>query len=477
MSRSLVATIARKELREIVRDGRLRVLVVLVVILGAAALAFGVQQTLRAQHAREHAQERATDQWQTQGDKNPHVAAHYGTHVFAPTSTATAIDPGVSAFLGQSVKVEAHRRNLASHSRAQDGAGVQGLGAFSVASVLLLLVPLLIIAIGYGAWSRERERGTLRQLLSTGVDRKTLLWGKGAALLVVLFALLTPAAAAIIGVLWWLGGGDGDTMLRLASLGIGYGVYFATIAGLTLYVSAAARSSRAALVALVAVWGVFCLAMPRVASEAAAVIAPLPSRAEVGRAVHSSLANGLDGKTPREKGIEAITVELMKKEGLSGTGMLVAGSFMAGLELQAEAQWEDRVYDHHIRALDAKIAAQERAVAWFGVLSPYVAMRALSAGLCGTDYHHHSRFTEAAEAWRKGLVGQLNEAFAKKGGAKGWDYKAGPDLWQKVPPFSYSAPAIAQAAATHLVSIVALLLWLVVAIGLALASARRVRVV
>ena len=34
---------------------------------------------------------------------------------------------------------------------------------------------LLIIALGYGLWSRERESGTLRQLLSTAVDRRTLL--------------------------------------------------------------------------------------------------------------------------------------------------------------------------------------------------------------------------------------------------------------------------------------------------------------
>ena len=157
-SSPLLRAVILKEVREVVRDGRLRVLGGIVLILAIAALAFGVQQTTRAQHAREHARERATDQWQGQGEKNPHVAAHYGTHVFAPTSAATAIDPGVSAFMGRSVKLEAHRRNLASHSAAQDGGGLQRMGAFSVAMVLLQLVPLLIIALGYGLWSRERER-------------------------------------------------------------------------------------------------------------------------------------------------------------------------------------------------------------------------------------------------------------------------------------------------------------------------------
>ena len=127
---TLIRSIARKEVREIARDGRLRLMGILVVILAFAALAFGIQQAEHAEHAREHAQERSDKQWQGQGKKNPHVAAHYGTHVFAPTTVATAIDPGVSAYLGRAIKIEAHKRNLAAHAEAQDGSGLQRLGGF-----------------------------------------------------------------------------------------------------------------------------------------------------------------------------------------------------------------------------------------------------------------------------------------------------------------------------------------------------------
>ena len=88
---SLITWVAKKELKEILRDGRLRLLGFIVVILALAALAFGAQQTERSQHAREHAQERAAKQWEGQGEKNPHVAAHYGTHVFAPTNVALSL--------------------------------------------------------------------------------------------------------------------------------------------------------------------------------------------------------------------------------------------------------------------------------------------------------------------------------------------------------------------------------------------------
>ncbi len=471
----LVGAIAKKEIREIARDGRMRLLGGIVVLLALAALAFGTQQTLRAQHEREHASERAEEQWEGQGEKNPHVAAHYGTHVFAPTSAITAIDPGVSPYLGRAVKIQAHQRGIATFSEAQDSG--QRPGSFSVAIVLLQLVPLLIIALGYGLWSLERERGTLRQLLSTGVDRRALLWGKTLALFVVLAILLVPAAIVILGVLWWLGGGDGDTILRLGLLGSQYAIYFGIFAGLTLYASAAARSSRAALVIMIGVWGLFCLVTPRAATELAAALRPLPSQAELARDVAHSLEKGIDGKTDREIAVEAIVEDMMAEQGMSATGMMVDESYLEGLNLQAEAKWEDQVFDHHLRLLDDRIAAQEELVAYAGFVSPFMAMRSVSAGLSGTDVAHHRHFTEHAEEYRKALILQLNEAFAANAGTDGWNYRAGAETWKDAPAFTYQSPGASFAIRTHLVSIIALLLWLLVAFGLAIRSAKRVRVV
>ena len=460
-----------------VRDGRFRVLGILVLVLALAALAFGVQQTHRAEHAREHAQERASDQWEGQGEKNPHVAAHYGTHVFAPTSAATAIDPGVSAFMGRTVKLEAHKRNLASHSAAQDSGGMQRMGAFSVASVLLQLVPLLIIALGYGLWSRERERGTLRQVMSSGVNQKTLLLGKGGALALLVGALLAPAALVVAGVLWGLGGGDAGTASRLGMLALAYGFYFVIYGGLTLYASATVRASRGALVSLVGVWALFSLVTPRVATEVAAIVAPLPSEAEWARGVKESLETGIDGSTTRDVAVEAIASDMMAAQGLADTGLMVDQNFLAGFELRAEAQWEDSIYDHHMGVLEERVAEQEAWVNRLGLLSPYVAMRSLSAGLCGTDFAHHRHFTTHAEDWRKAMVDQLNTEFVNKAGSEGWEYRAGPELWKKVPPFEYEFPAPALALETHWVSILSLLLWCSLSFLLALRSARRLEVV
>lgn len=471
----LLSTVVRKELRELARDGRLRVLGALVVVLTLAALPFGAQQTEQAEHARAHARAQAESQWQGQGEKNPHVAAHYGTHVFAPTSAATALDPGASAFLGRSLKIEAHRRNLPAHAAAADGGGLRRL---TVAGVLLQLVPLLIIALGYGAWSRERERRTLAQVLATGVARGTLAWGKAIALAAVVAGLLIPAGLVTAGTLWALGGGDGGTLVRMGLLAGGYAIYFAVFGALTLFASARARSSRAALVGLIGAWGLFTLILPRVAGEVAGAMSPLPSRAALARDIAAGLERGLDGQTDREAAVEAMTRELMAADGITAAGMLMDDEmFSVGYELQAEARWEDAIFDHHIRAFDDRVAAQERWIAAVGLLSPYVAMRSLSAGLSGTDVAHHRHFTEYAEGWRKALVAQLDTAFAEQAGAEGWAYRAGPELWSKAPPFAYAAPGPGFALATHGLSVLALLGWLLLAVGLAIRAARRVEVV
>ncbi len=248
--------------------------------------------------------------------------------------------------------------------------------------------------------------------------------------------------------------------------------------GLTLYASAAAPSFRAALVSMIGVWGLCCLIIPRAATEIAGALRPLPSQAELARAVKHSLEKGVDGKTDRKVALEAITSDLMADQGHSNTGMLMRPemtSYEEGIQLQARAQWENQAYDHHLQQLDDRIAAQEQLVAWMGLLSPYIAMRTLSAGLCGTDFAHHRHFTEYAESWRKALVAQLDKAFAENAGVEGYDYRAGPELWNQAPPFSYATPGPAFALRSNLSSILALLIWLGLALGLALRSARRVR--
>jgi ABC-2 type transport system permease protein len=477
---SVVATawiVARKEFTEMIRDGRLRLLAILVAVLGIAALGFGARHTVEAQDERSDAMERARGQWEGQGAKNPHVAAHYGTYVFAPISVVSAIDPGVSAQLGRSIKMVAHKQNLPDHATAKDSGASAQMGGFSVSIILLKLVPLLIIALGYGMWSRERERGTLRQILSTGVSRAGLFYGKCLALLGIIAALLIPASLIVIVVLSALGGFDNQVLWRLLWLSLSYGVYFSIFAALTLTISALARTSQGALVTLVTIWGLFCLLLPRAAVESATHHEPLPSPAAFHRQVKESLATGIDGQAEREAAVDALVKDLLAKQGFANAGFMLDPATARGAELRAEAKWEDMVFDHHIGALNASIKQQEQHYAGFGLLSPYVAMSAVSKALCGTDFEHHQDFSRAGERWRKSFVEMLNKTFVQESGAEGWNYKAGPEVWSKAPPFIYKSPTVSFALNQIWKPMFSLVIWLMICFGLAGYFTHRMKVV
>ena len=128
--------------------------------------------------------------------------------------------------------------------------------------------------------------------MSLGVERSVLFWGKALALSAMIVALLAPAAALVVMVLWTMGGGDVDTLVRLLMMGLAYLVYFVTFGALTLFASAKLPSSRSALVAMVGVWGLFALVVPRLATEVSVSIESLPSRAELAREISVALEEG-----------------------------------------------------------------------------------------------------------------------------------------------------------------------------------------
>ena len=473
-----VRAIARKEIRELSRDGRFWTVGAAVVGLLLASLAFGFRQARAAHAERTAAQRVAEEQWRGQDKKNPHVAAHYGTYVFKTTGALTFVDPGATPFLSVSVKLEAHKRNPLEGARAQDGTALQRFGRLSVASVLQLLVPLLVIGLGFAAWTGERERGTLRQLASLGVPARAQLAGKALGLSGALAALVAPAVllgAAAVALLGDGGVAAAGSTARLSWMAAAYAVYFAAYVAVTLFVSAVAPSSRFALVTLLGFWVASGLVVPRAAADAAARLAATPAQADVARDVRQSLEAGLPG-VPREDRVAEITGELLERQGFQGAETLMDASLLEGIELQAEAIFENEVLDHHFARLGDAIERQEQLVQWASVASPLLAVRGLSMALAGTDYAHHRHFADAAEQHRRRLVDLLNRDFAEKAGASGWSYKAGRELWDRAPALSYAPPTVGWALRRQAVSLGALAGWLLAGAAAAWIAVSRMRV-
>lgn len=465
-----------KELREIVRDGRFWIVAAIIALLFAVALASGIRQHTRVASEREAAQHAAGEHWENQGEKNPHVAAHYGTYVFKPPSALAFVDPGVNPFVGQSVKLVAHERNAVRGAAAQDSTSLARFGGLTIAAVLQLLGPLLVIGLGFTAWTAERERGTLRLLAVSGVSPVRLLAGKVLGVLLALVMLGLPA----IGLGAVVMGSSSTSALplsRAAALGGVYLSYFAIFVALTLGVSAVARSSRAALVGLLGVWVVSALVVPRAAADVAALVAPAVTPTAAGDQVRRSIETGIPGGPEREERVTELTDAMLEKEGFLGAETLMDSALLNSIELQAESQWEREVIDYHFAEWERAIEAQDRMVQWASMLSPPVAVRSLSMALSGTDYAHHRHFSDRAEKYRRALIDMLNQELGKQGGEDVWSYRAGRETWERAPKFAYEAPPVGWALRGQVTSLAGLAAWLLVALGFAVRAASRIRVV
>lgn len=472
----VLPSLVRKELREITRDGRFWIVAAAIASLLVVALAFGFRQSAAVRAERDAAQATADDHFRDQDEKNPHVAAHYGTYVFKPGGPLSFVDPGVDPYVGVSIKLQAHERAPPEGARSQDSTSLARVGRLSVAMVLQILVPLLIIGLGFSAWTAERERGTIRLLATSGVGFALLFAGKALGLAAALGALLVPAVLVGAGVVALMG--DGSAPLdRLVAMGAAYLAYFGVFLGLTLGVSARAGSSRVALVALLGAWVVSSLVMPRAAAGVAAMVSPTPPPLVVATAIRSSLEEGLPGGPPREERIGEITDGLLEAQGFKGAETLMDAALLGGIELQAEAQFESEVIDFHYAKLADATERQEEIGAWLALVAPPIAIQALSAGLAGTDYAHHRHFSDAAERHRRALIDMLNREFAEKGGSDAWSYQAGRETWERAPAFRYEQPGLGWVLARQKVSLGILGAWLLGVLAFAGHAARRMRVV
>jgi ABC-2 type transport system permease protein len=469
----MVFRIARKEMIEMIRDGRFRAAGAIVFTLLAGALLLGWQhyRQVSAQHT---AAQRATrEQWLGQGKKNPHSAAHYGIYAFKPKSPLTLVDRGTDAYTGVAVWLEAHKQNEFKYRPAQDTTAVQRFGELTGATVLQLLIPLLIVLLGFHAFSGERETGTLRQLLSLGVSRRDLALGKALGLAGALALLLVPAAA--IGVAGLTAASGQTDMIaaipRMAWMTLSYLLYFGAFVGVALAVSAWASSSRSALILLLGFWMFSGLIAPRLASDIAKAMRPTPSAFQFAQGIERSLqGDGHDGASARAKRLEA---ELLKKYNVDTVEALPIN--FTGARLQDSEEHGNAVFDRAYAELWSIFAEQDRVHRAVSVVAPTLAVRSASMAFAGADFAQHADFARAAEAYRRTIQRVMNEDLMHNAGNRGV-YLAGEELWRKVPPFAYTAPGASWVLARQAPSIAILALWCVAAGIAALWSAQRVQV-
>lgn len=472
----MITTIAKKEFTEILRDGRFRWIAGVLLLMLLAAVIAGYQQSQEIKRDREAAANLDKQTWEAQGNKNPHSAAHFGHYAFKPATALSYVDRGLNQYLGVAIWLEAHYQNLSSHRPIEDKTALQRFGELTVAWTLQYLVPLLIILLAFAAFAGERERGTLRQLVSLGVPSRKLALGKALGVVAALALVLIPATLIAAVLLAGLKTGESfsEAALRFITLSASYLLYFAAILGLSLAISAKVKSSRVALLALIGFWIISSLLAPRLASDISERLYPSPVVSEFWEAISKDIREGLDGHNPSDERRKQLEAKVLAQYNAKELRDLPVN--FAGIALQESEEYANQVFDKHYSGLWALYEKQAGVQQLASIVSPLLAVRNVSMGLAGTDLYQHRHFAEQAEAHRRKIVKLLNEDMTLNAGNQDYDYLADPALWSKVPQFEYTPPSFGWVLRHQSGNLLILGLWCAATAFVAVIAAGKMRV-
>ncbi|WP_277981376.1 ABC transporter permease [Sphingomonas phyllosphaerae] len=473
---SAATLIARDELRLLRRNRVAVIATMLLVLLTLVAVATSWAHQRGIADLRDRQQHGAETAFKAQPDRHPHRVVHYGTFIFRPLGPLAAFDPGVDAFTGNSMFLEGHRQNSANFGDVRQSSLLVRFGQLTPAFVLQIVAPLLLIFLGYGALARERERGTLRLLMLQGVSRRSLVGGKLLALGTVALVAGLPAMIGFVAIARQ----PGALALPMLITAVGYLAYLAWWTVVILLVSATVRRSRDALLALVALWAVTSVLLPRVVPDVASAAVPLRNRLQTDVAIARDLRQMGDSHNPADPHFATFKQSVLDRYGVDRVEDLpVNYKGVVGME------GERLTSSLFARYTGESYAAQDRQIALVdaaGILSPTIAVRALSMAASGTDFAGHRRFLDQAEAYRYALVQRLNrmeaedvsyaDDIAEDAGADRRKRVAATN-WSAMPDFSFARASGSDLARGALPGLAIVLGWLTAAtMMLALATRR-----
>lgn len=410
-------------------------------------------------------QEEVQDSWKNNPDKHPHRMSHFGSFAFRIKHVLSVFDLGMENFLGNAVFLEAHKQNTVNFSEASMSSGLLRFGEVSLAMLLKVIAPLLIFYLGFATIAQERENGTLKLLIGQGITRKEIVFGKWLGLwslsLIFLFAVFIVLLFFVVIELHE--GVNNGILVRYAVLLVSYFLFFAILTAITIMVSAFSKTAKDALVKLLCIWLLFVIILPKSLQAMGYYLYPTPSKIEMEIAVEHDLSKIGDSHNPNDPHFKAIKDSVLLANNAASVGDL---PFNFGGFIMAQGETlSSKVYVKHQNELYAVYNKQNNVEGYSAFGNPYTAIKNLSMGFSGTDFKSFLHFKNKAETYRFKLAQDMNKLqmdYIPNKGKEG-PIKLSSKFWKDFPPFEYKTLSTAKVFKNELRSILALLLWTVLA--------------
>ena len=339
--------------------------------------------------------------------------------IYRRPSVLAVFSEGVERQLGASATIEYDQVPEISAATANHYLSI--FSVFDASLIFKIVMSVLALLVAYDTVSGERERGTLKLMLSGTVARYKVLAGKFLAGLLVL--IVPVAVAFLLGLLILLcfpmtrlAGSD---WIRLGVMFLASLVFVAAMYNLGLLFSCLARRSAVSLVLGLFVWIIFTLIVP----NASVYLATHMVRLEPEETLNEQIGS-LQRDAQQESNTEFMKLSASFQGGGSRNDMPGKGgfgrgyvrscnrAFMHNMLLQqritvpiaikyAEKYWQVR-YDHLRGLFDQKQFADNLAR-----VSPICVYENIMATLAGTDMASFQRFIEAVRVYRNDIVEYL----------------------------------------------------------------------
>lgn len=351
--------------------------------------------------------------------------------------------------------------------------------AMDMVSFVGIIMSLLAIVFGYDAISGEKERGTLRLVLSYSVPRDTVLLGKwlGGYIALTVPFLLAIVSGAVIVLAQPNVSLTGGEWLRLAFVSVISLIYIAGIYSAAVWVSSITWRSSTSVMILVTIWMLLVLAVPN--------LSPYLARAWVPGASEQRKWAMLGTRKSGETYEREFTEKLKRYD---------AEHFEAGTPWHRQLNWGTpegrrrglkrqryerecqrnfcltrmRSVERIDRDFRNKLAAQEAVGRWLSRISPFSCFASSAMELTGTGSLGQERFMEQVSDYQEVMTKYgFDEWLARydhelETGKHAPTWRNPDNRKNPVPAFQYEAPATGEYLAAAAVDIGLLLAAVVV---------------
>lgn len=253
-------------------------------------------------------------------------------------------------------------------------------GRLDLAFVVVVVAPLLLIALGYGVFAGDRDRGTARLILAQAGSPMALLLARSINRLLLVLAPVALAASVLLATGPDLPHRDSAAALWLLVAAVGLLLWW----GIVLLVNSLRIGAESAGLLLVALWVVTVFVFPAAINASAQALYPPPSR----------LAQIVDARAAEQRVTQQYERDhATVAEGLEALRARVATNYRIGLRIEGELA-------PGVRAFEAQLAGQRRVVSRAQMVSPPMVLAAAHDRIAGTDAAAYAR-------WREGTLAAL----------------------------------------------------------------------